>query len=72
MQLRGESMLTGELVRLRQAGEVVAGLGDAVGGAEQSGHQGTKTPVGDAGDGAQGDRQRAGQGLDPRVAESHG
>src|SRR6266481_7190738 len=39
---------------------------------EQSGHQGAQAPVGDAGDGAQGDAQGAGQGLDPRVAETHG
>src|SRR6266851_6269631 len=39
---------------------------------EQSGHQGAQAPVGDAGDGAQGDAQGAGQGLDPRVAKSHG
>ena len=55
-----------------QPGQVVAGLGHAVGGAEQSGHQGAQAPVGDAGDGAQGDAQGAGQGLDPRVAETHG
>src|SRR5512144_690607 len=40
--------------------------------AEQSGHQGTQTPVGDAGGGADGDAEGAGQGLDPRVAETHG
>src|SRR6266545_7706969 len=34
-----------------QPGEVVAGLVHAVGGAEQSGHQGTQALVGDAGDG---------------------
>ena len=55
-----------------EPGQVVAGLGHAVGDAEQSGHQGAQAPVGDAGDGAQGDAQGAGQGLDPRVAESHG
>ena len=55
-----------------ESGEVVAGLGHGVGGAEQSGHQGAEAPVGDAGDGAQGDGQGAGQGLDPRVAEAHG
>ena len=55
-----------------QPGQVVGGLGHGVGGAEQSGHQGAQAPVGDAGDGAQGDAQGAGQGLDPRVAKSHG
>ena len=39
---------------------------------EQSGHQGAQAPVGDAGDGAQGDAQGAGQGLDPKNAETHG
>ena len=55
-----------------QPGQVVGGLGHGVGGAEQSGHQGAQAPVSDAGDGAHGDAQGAGQGLDPRVAKAHG
>ena len=41
-------------------------------GAPSSPVIGAQAPVGDAGDGAQGDAQGAGQGLDPRVAETHG
>jgi hypothetical protein len=52
-----------------QPGKVVAGLVQAVGGAEQSGHQGAQALVGDVGDGEQRVGQGAGQGLDPRVAE---
>ncbi len=55
-----------------QPGQVVGDLGHTVRGAEQPGHQGAQAPVGDAGDGAQGDAQGDGQGLDPRVAKTHG
>src|SRR3954453_2662684 len=55
-----------------QPGQVVTGLDGGVAGVEQSGHQGAEAPVGDAGDGAQAVAECAGQGLDPRVAESHG
>jgi hypothetical protein len=48
-----------------EPGQVVAGLCHRVGGAEQSGHQGTQAPVGNAGDGAQSHREGAGQGLRP-------
>ena len=36
---------------------------------QQAGHQGTQAPVGDAGDREQHGGDRAGQGLDPKVAE---
>ena len=60
----GHEVVTGE------PGQIVAGLVHGVGGtAEQSGHQGAQALVGDAGDGEHAGAQRAGQGLDARVAE---
>jgi hypothetical protein len=42
-------------------GQVLGGLGHRVGGAEQTGHQGAQAPVGDAGDGAHGVAEGAGE-----------
>src|SRR6266571_2897769 len=55
-----------------EPGQVVAGPGHWVGLAEQSGHPGAQALVRDAGDGEAQHGQRAGQGLDPRVAEPQG
>src|SRR6266542_4320497 len=53
-----------------EAGQVVAGLVDGVGGAaQQRGHLGAEAPIGDAGGGGHGSSKGAGQGLDPRIAE---
>src|SRR6266568_4759474 len=62
----GDELVAGE------AGQVVAGLAGAVGLAGQSGHPGAQALVRDAGDGEAQHGQRAGQGLDPRVAEPQG
>ena len=51
-----------------QPGEVVAGLVDGVGDAEQMAHLGAQALVGES-EGVQADTEGAEQGHDPRVAE---
>src|SRR5690242_3264937 len=51
-----------------ESGEVVAGLVDGVGDAEQMAHLGAQAPVGES-EGVQADTQGAEQGHDPRISE---
>lgn len=53
-----------------QLAQVIAGLGAAVGDAEQAGDEGAQAPVGDAGDGMQRQAQGAGQGHGAWVPEA--
>src|SRR6266704_2711654 len=53
-----------------QAGQVVAHLVGRVGGAEQGGDLGAKAPVGEPDHAGEQDRQGAGQGHDPGIAEA--
>src|SRR6266704_1303897 len=53
-----------------QAGQVVAHLVCRVGGAEQGGDLGAKAPVGEPDHAGEQDRQGAGQGHDPGIAEA--
>ncbi len=55
-----------------EAAEVIAHLRSRVAGTEQTGNEGTKAPVGEAGDGVGSHAQGTGQGSGANVPEAQG